>query len=90
MTIAADGTDPRVLVGIQVEGSVVSRPLKGNPVGLVAKRGDISAEVAACGDGVVVPDPEANPGLVEDCETLLEVQNALAGPGGWTGMSTGV
>ena len=82
VTIAANGTDSRVLVGIQVEESVVSRPLKGNPVGLVAKRGDISAEVAACGDGVVVPDPEANPGLVEDCETLLEVQNALAGPRG--------
>ena len=77
LTIGVDGTAvprvPRVLVGRQRDGSLV---------GLGVERGDISAEVAACGGGVVVPNPEANPGGVEDCKALLEVQNALAGPGG--------
>ena len=27
----------------------------------------------------MVPDPEANPGLVQDCETLLSIQEILAG-----------
>ena len=71
--MAADGTDVRVLVGRQADGDLV---------GLGVERGDISTDVAACGDGVVVADPEANPGLIEDCEALLEVQNALAGPTG--------
>ena len=84
LTMAADGTDVRVLVGRQVAGSVGSkRPFDGDLVGLAAVRGDISAHVAACGDGVAVEDPEANPGLVEDCKVLLEVQNALAGPWGF-------
>ena len=73
VTIGVDGTDVRVLAGRQAEG---------RPVGLAVVEGDISAEVAACGEGVAVPDPEANPGLVEDCEALLAVQNALAGPSG--------
>ena len=72
-TVMADGTDLRVLVGRQDED---------NLAGLRRARGDISAEVAACGEGVAVPDPQSNPGLVEDCEVLLEVQNSVAGPGG--------
>ncbi len=32
-----------------------------------------------CGTGTPVPDPAANPGLVEDCETLLAWRNMLAG-----------
>ena len=34
---------------------------------------------AVCSVGVVVPDPEANPGLVRDCETLLKSVETLAG-----------
>ena len=79
VTIAADGSDTRMLVGRRAD-SMLSRDR--TLVGLGVERGDISAEVAACGEGVVVPDPEANPGLVEDCEALLEVENSLAGPGG--------
>ncbi len=73
VTVAVDGTDLRVLVGRQDDGQLV---------GLGVVRGDISAHVAACGDGVAVAEPEANPGLVEDCAALLEVQNAVAGPDG--------
>ena len=35
-----------------------------------------------CSNGVVVPEPSANPGLVGDCEILLEVKVVLAGVDG--------
>ena len=59
LTIGADGTGLRVLVGRRDDGSLA---------GLGISRGDISAGVAACREGVAVPDPDANPGLVKDCE----------------------
>ena len=80
VTVAADGTDLRVLVGRTIDRGLV---------GLGVMPGDISAEVAACGGGMAVVDPEANPGLVEDCKTLLEMQNALAGPGGLNWLADG-
>lgn len=33
----------------------------------------------ACSNGVAVPDPEANPGLVNDCAILLEARDILDG-----------
>ncbi len=38
-----------------------------------------AALVSTCRGGVAVPDPEANPGLVEDCATLLSLADALRG-----------
>lgn len=38
-----------------------------------------AADPAVCSMGVVVPEPEANPGLVRDCETLLKSVETLAG-----------
>lgn len=35
-------------------------------------------DVTGCTFGAAVPEPDANPGLVTDCATLLEVQQALA------------
>ena len=32
-----------------------------------------------CADGVAVSDPANNPGLVSDCDTLLEARDTLAG-----------
>ena len=40
---------------------------------------DVAAGTAACSQGLVVPQPEANPGLVEDCRTLFELRDTLAG-----------
>ena len=43
--------------------------------------------VEACSNGVAVPDPEANPGLVGDCAILLEAHDTLVGDGaplGWS------
>ena len=72
LTMGVHGSAPRMLVGRQEDDSLE---------GLGTVPGDISAELAACGEGVAVPEPDANPGLVEDCEALLVVQNVLAGPG---------
>lgn len=35
--------------------------------------------VEACSNGIAVPDPEDNPGLVQDCAVLLSVRGTLAG-----------
>lgn len=35
----------------------------------------------ACSNGIAVPDPEDNPGLVRDCAVLLEARDILAGDG---------
>ena len=59
-TMNSDGTDPRILAGWK-EGGRVAWPV---PVRL-------PADVEACSKGVVVPNSEENPGLVEDCRTLL-------------------
>ena len=50
---------------------------------------DVSVDVSACAEGLVVPEPEAHPGLVQDCETLLTVRDALAGEADldWSGQS---
>ena len=53
-----------------------------------------------CSGGVAVPSPARNPRLVEDCETLLDAKDALAGTGelnwsvdeamsSWDGVTTG-
>ena len=33
----------------------------------------------SCGNGITVPDPSNNPGLVSDCEVLLSARDTLAG-----------
>ena len=37
-----------------------------------------SSPLLACDDGIAVPDPENNPGLVADCKILLEIRDELA------------
>lgn len=66
-TVARDGTDKRVLV-------------RGMERRLIAEHSgwrESPQNTAACGDGFIVPHPEANPGLVEDCETLLGSRDTL-------------
>ena len=67
-TMAPDGSDVRVLV----RGGLA----------MVAEHSgyeDAAAGKAACREGDVVPNPEANPGLVRDCETLMGLRDGLAG-----------
>ena len=38
-----------------------------------------SSPLLGCDDGIAVPDPKNNPGLVTDCKALLEARDKLAG-----------
>ena len=62
-----DWTDVRVLVW---EGL-------GRPVAAGARDLDVAANQAACAAGYVVPQPDANPGLVRDCQVLVGVAPEL-------------
>ena len=69
-TVAADGSDMRVLARRSIGGTIV------------AEHGDWRDErvdLSVCVDGFVVPEPDKNPGLVRDCETLLQSRSTLAG-----------
>ena len=71
-TLAADGSARLDLV----RGGLV---LEAAPVAEHSGWRDVNDDITACSKGFVVPDPDKNPGLVQDCETLLRVRNALAG-----------
>ena len=64
LTIDRDGKDPRILVR-DSGSSFVMNP---EPV-----------DVESCLSFLGVPDPEDNPGLVEDCRTLLDISETLGG-----------
>ena len=39
----------------------------------------VTAQTSHCANGIAVPDPANNPGLVSDCEALLAARDTLAG-----------
>ena len=67
-TMAADGSDIRILVRKEYNGSLQARGPEERPS---------VPDSAACSAGVVVPDPEANLGLVSDCEALVEMTDIV-------------
>ncbi len=68
VTMAPDGTDEQVLVETQGDTPVAANPRPAHPL----------ADPASCSNGVVIPDPAAEPGLLADCEALLEGRDTLA------------
>ena len=70
VTVSRDGTDLRILMESDVDGRLhaLNPPLSETPT-----------DLSPCSEGVVVPDPDGNPGLVRDCETLLVVRDKLVG-----------
>ena len=64
--MAADGTDVRVLVRARMRESAEDSQLQG--VGSIR---------AACGAGLVIDEPDNNPALVGDCETLLRLRDTI-------------
>ena len=70
VTMAPDGTDLQVLVSA---GWSV-KPYAANP-----SRSWEPADSAGCSNGVAVPEPQDNSGLVHDCEILLRIRDQLAG-----------
>ena len=69
--MSSDGSGKRVLVS-RIPGRFVAEHSDWR---------DPTDDIVACSQGYVVPDPEDNPGLVRDCETLLRSRRTLAGDG---------
>ena len=91
LTMGRDGTDQHILVREQGRG--VLRARRPPPP-------SSSVDLRVCSAGVAVPEPEDNPGLVRDCETLLGLRDTLAGSaelkwsedipiGAWEGVGVG-
>ena len=86
-TMAPDGSDVQVRVRTSAvplgnAGIQHLRPGLDTPGGLYVRRtiqATSVADVSVCRAGLVVPDPDAFPGLVADCEALLRIQEVLAG-----------
>ena len=71
-TVTRDGSDQRNLGRATKNGNfILHRPPPTPP----------PVDIGACSNGVVVPQPEANSGLVRDCEVLLDMRNTLVGHG---------
>ena len=69
-TMTLDGSRVRILAQGRADGTVEAvDPEQWRPL----------VDVAACAAGSVVSDPERNPGLVRDCETLMELRDRLTG-----------
>ena len=70
----ADGTDPRVLLRVarpeETQGAwrLATNPMLHQPS---------PQDVDSCSAGLAVPEPEENPGLVQDCESLLTARESL-------------
>ena len=78
VTLAPDGTDQRVLVAAHppADDDYFS------PVEIYAvnpSRPREPADSGTCSEGLVIPEPQDNLGLVHDCEALLEIRDRLAG-----------
>ena len=74
--VSADGTDVRGLVWLN-RGYL--RPAKLVPWNAPPIQSNVG--ISDCRSTSTVPDPEANAGLVQDCETLLGLRDTLAGHG---------
>ena len=66
-TAAVDGSDVRVIARSRDDGRLEAVGPEQRP----------STDIASCSAGVIVPDPESNPGLVRDCEALVEMSERL-------------
>ena len=85
-TVSRDGSDARVLVVQDDDGTLLPADGRllddGQPSTTIyfdASDRPLPApfDIEQCSNGVVVPDPEANDRLVDDCETLLLIRDSL-------------
>ena len=85
LTLSRDGTDPHVMVRAHWSEFFNAKDPE-NPYPVKPPPVPDSLEQLNCTFDAVVPDPEDNPFLIHDCETLLTVRDRLAGRGSlnWT------
>ena len=81
-TAAGDGTDLRHIARWHppvIDESSRKRVSGGEWIAAGLEQEKPPVDLGPCSAGVAAPDPERNPGLVRDCETLLTIRDALAG-----------
>ena len=84
-TVDADGTNARALVVQDGNGNLL--PANGRPLDDGQSATTIyfdgagpppaPFDIEQCSNGVVFPNPDVNPRVVEDCETLLQIRDSL-------------
>ena len=74
--MARDGADLRFLVKVDTDRSPASGEGRFRPWNPPRSE---EPDLTVCSRSIVVPEPDFNPGLVRDCETLLSIRDALAG-----------
>ena len=74
-TMDPEGNDVHVLVR---HGGINSLAELELTRGLIAWKSE-PVDLDSCSNGVAVPNPEENPGLVKDCRTLLSMRDTLGG-----------
>ena len=82
LTADPDGGNMRILAAGDTVLSLVSGHYDESVGGLFEWNSPdpgIPVDTAPCSDGLVIPHPEGNPGLVQDCKTLLTIRDTLAG-----------
>lgn len=73
---ACQGDGP---VGVNERGTTaVQAPVTRTPVPVPPAAEPLQADIEACSNGIAVPGPEINPGLVMDCAILLGARFTLA------------
>ena len=72
LSMARDGSDVRLLAAVDAE-------VDGGLFAWKPPMPETTVDLSSCSAGRVVPVPEANQGLVQDCKVLLEVRDKLAG-----------
>ncbi len=82
-TVSRDGSDARVLVVQDDDGTLLPADGRllddGQPSTTIYfdASGRPLLDIEQCSNGIVVPNPDAGPGLVEDCKTLLRILDSL-------------
>ena len=69
-TMAPDGSDVQTVARSGLEGRLMPG---------ISGREDVATSRAACAAGTVVAQPGAEPGLVRDCQALIDLRAALLG-----------
>ena len=85
-TVNSDGSDARVLVEQDDDGTLLPASARlldyEQPATTIyfdesGRQISHPYDTAQCSNGVVVPNPYGNPGLVRDCKTLLRIRDSL-------------
>ena len=87
-TDMSNSTEAAATVTLEESGTRSYRVIVVHGSGVTSTSSDVSVTwIHACTVGVAVTNPDGNPGLVSDCEALLEARDTLAGTAAldWSG-----